>query len=67
MIRFSHNKIKKGTQMTKIILSVNSGIIEVVQKSRDVELEVRDYDIEGYDEDLLEEDADGNEFRRIKL
>jgi hypothetical protein len=53
--------------MTKIILSVNSGCIDVVQKPRDVELEVRDYDVEGYDEDQLEKDESGDEFRRIKL
>ena len=53
--------------MTKIILSVYKGCISVVQKPRDIELEVRDYDMEDYDEDELEKNEDGTEFHRIKL
>ena len=53
--------------MKKVILRVDSGIISVVsglEHLKGVQLEIRDYDVEGCSigEESMSEDKEGNEF-----
>lgn len=44
-----------------VIITVEGGVIQDVDLPEDVVVIVRDYDCEGFDEDLLIKDEDGNE------
>jgi hypothetical protein len=44
----------------KVIIQVRGGIADVVHLPPDVELLIRDYDIDGTDPDRLDLDDDGN-------
>jgi len=59
---YNCNKVKKEP----IIISVNGGIAEVENNPSGYEIIIRDYDCENYDEDELEKDEDGNEYKRIE-
>jgi hypothetical protein len=46
----------------KVIIIVQGGVADVFQKSKNVEVEIRDYDIDGTEEDRLQKDKDGDEY-----
>lgn len=51
--------------MKKLILRIDGGIVSIVSGTeylKDIELEIRDYDCNGIDEDKLEEDREGNNY-----
>jgi hypothetical protein len=56
----------KEVKKEPIIISVQGGVAEVESNPSGHEIIIRDYDNEGYDEDELEEDEDGNEYMRIE-
>lgn len=45
--------------MPKVLITVRGGLAEVAELDPGVEVEIRDYDVEGTDEHLLEYDSDG--------
>jgi len=51
----------------KVIISVLGGVATVEEKSKDVEVIIIDYDVEGIEEEFLQEDEDGEEYNRIEF
>ncbi len=46
----------------KVIIIVQGGVADVFQKSDNVEVEIRDYDIDGTEDERLKKDKDGDEY-----
>lgn len=44
----------------KVVIEVRGGVVDVVELPDDVDVEVRDYDCDGYEETRVEEDANGD-------
>ena len=61
----------KGKCKMKIILYVHGGTIQDINRdaeAENVEVEIKDFDIDGYCEDQLQNDNDGNgEYFLLKL
>ena len=51
--------------MQKVIVTVSGGIADVTEKPNDLEVEIRDYDVEGMEEDVLKTDEDGDKYREM--
>jgi len=47
--------------MRRVIIEVRGGVAEFVEKPDDVEVVIRDYDVEGSDPSLLKEDDAGEQ------
>jgi hypothetical protein len=47
---------------TKAVIAVEGGVARLVVKPDGLRIEVRDYDVQGLDEEMLEEDPEGNLF-----
>lgn len=52
----------KTYDMEEVVIVVRGGVAELVRKSNNVRLIIRDYDVEGCEEDRLKKDKDGNEY-----
>jgi hypothetical protein len=48
--------------MEKVIIEVLGGVAYVKSSPKNIEVEIRDYDTDGVDEDKLKEDEDGSYF-----
>jgi hypothetical protein len=56
--------------MAKVIIGVKDGMAFLVSKPEDCEIEIRDYDIEGFDIDFIEncpKDEDGDSYEVKEL
>jgi hypothetical protein len=59
--------------MSKIVMRIEGGVVEVLEAPEGTEIELRDYDIEGYgwnDEDesiTLSTDENGDGYKKIEL
>ena len=60
---------RKGNKMSqKIILTiVNGGVSCLSGLPLGTEIEIRDYDVQGVDSEVLKEDDDGDEYQEILL
>lgn len=52
---------KGDTELPKVVISVQGGLIEHIEKPDDVVVSVRDYDIEGFEEDRIGKDEQGHD------
>jgi hypothetical protein len=48
--------------MSKVTIAIVGGLVETIDKPDDIEVEIRDYDIDGADEDDLSVDENGKKF-----
>lgn len=49
-------------EIKEIVITVEGGVIQEIDNPTNHKIIVRDYDIEGSDEDALQEDDNGNEY-----
>jgi len=47
---------------SKVLIHINGGLIDVVEKGENVILEIRDYDVDFIDEDDIMYDAEGRRY-----
>ena len=50
-------------EITKIILAVNGGVVSAVKIPHGVVVVIKDYDVEGFDENMLLKDSDGDSYK----
>ncbi len=53
--------------MEKVTIFIKGGVAEIIEKTKNVDLEIRDYDLEGgcVDEEIIKTDADGNKYWQV--
>jgi len=56
---------KSKFEIAKIILAVNGGVVSGVKIPHGVTVEIRDYDVEGYEGNMLSIDVDGDSYKPI--
>ena len=50
------------SKRNQVLITVRGGVAELVHKPKDVEVVLRDYDVEGIDHGQWKRDADGEPF-----
>ena len=49
----------------KVLILINGGCVQVEYKPDNIEIEIRDYDTDGVDEEVLQKDEDGDEYQEM--
>jgi len=51
--------------MPKVIITINGGCADIAEKPDDVEVIIRDYDVDGVDDAVLQTDGDGDRYQEM--
>ena len=60
-------KNESKTEKNKVILAVNGGVVSAVKIPHGVVVVIKDYDVEGFNENMLLKDREGDSYRPIVL
>ena len=59
--RLGYKLVSDNGEKPKVVIAVQGGLIEHIEKPDNIKVEVRDYDTENYSEDELKTDEQGDE------
>ena len=53
---------KEMSQANQVIITIRGGVAELASKPANIEVILRDYDVQGIEEERLQRDADGDRY-----